>query len=156
MCVVGEGGTKRERRKRPPTPTPPQPSATFQEIAGKSASVTAGDLESAGQYEQFSAFTLPGLYRVTNGISIYDPRFNIISPGADASVYFPYDAADRRITSLQPWHRRHDFLGRSNPPSRAAPWTGASPSCLPSGATTGRSACCVEGVCGWRTRGFVF
>lgn len=76
--------------------------STFQEIAGKSASVTVGALESAGQYEQFGAFTLPGLYRVTHGVSIYDPRFNIISPGADAAVYFPYDEADRRITSLQP------------------------------------------------------
>jgi sucrose synthase len=32
---------------------------------------------------------------------VFDPRFNIVSPGADASVYFAYDEADRRVTALQ-------------------------------------------------------
>jgi sucrose synthase len=30
------------------------------------------------------AFTMPGLYRVVAGIDVYDPKFNIVSPGADA------------------------------------------------------------------------
>ena len=49
--------------------------STFQEIAGSSDTV--------GQYESYGAFTLPGLYRVVNGIDVFDPKFNVVSPGAD-------------------------------------------------------------------------
>ena len=66
--------------------------STYQEIAG--------NRESLGQYESYEAFTLPGLYRVVNGIDIYDPKFNIVSPGADSEVYFPYTQTDRRLTGL--------------------------------------------------------
>lgn len=68
--------------------------STYQEIAGTS--------ESLGQYESYGAFTMPNLYRVVNGIDIYDPKFNIVSPGADAGVYFPYSDSERRMTSLHP------------------------------------------------------
>ena len=54
--------------------------STYQEIAG------TGD--SVGQYEAHGAYTMPGLYRVVEGIDVYDPKFNIVSPGADADVYF--------------------------------------------------------------------
>ncbi len=67
-------------------------SSTYQEIAGNA--------DSLGQYESYSCFTLPGLYRVVNGIDMYDPKFNIVSPGADARVYFPYFAEERRLTSF--------------------------------------------------------
>jgi len=60
----------------------------------------AGNRESLGQYESYEAFTMPGLYRVVHGLDIYDPKFNIVSPGADAEVYFPFDQADRRLTGL--------------------------------------------------------
>ncbi len=56
--------------------------STYQEIAGTD--------ETLGQYESYTAFTMPGLYRVVHGIDVYDPKFNIVSPGADADVYFPY------------------------------------------------------------------
>jgi sucrose synthase len=46
------------------------------------------------------AFTLPGLYRVVHGIDIYDPKFNIVSPGADAEVYFSYTDTPRRLSHL--------------------------------------------------------
>ncbi|KAK8545273.1 hypothetical protein V6N12_026110 [Hibiscus sabdariffa] len=49
--------------------------STFQEIAGSKDTV--------GQYESHTAFTLPGLYRVVHGIDVFDPKFNIVSPGAD-------------------------------------------------------------------------
>ena len=75
--------------------------STLQEVAGKSASVTAGPVEAPGQYEQYAQFTLPGIVRVTHGVSVFDPRFNIVSPGADAGVYFAYDEADRRVTAVQ-------------------------------------------------------
>ncbi len=56
--------------------------STYQEIAGTS--------ESVGQYESYSAFSLPRLYRVVSGIDCFDPKFNIVSPGADPRVFFPY------------------------------------------------------------------
>jgi sucrose synthase len=66
--------------------------STYQEIAGTA--------ESAGQYESYSAFTMPGLFRVVNGIDIFDPKFNVVSPGADADVYFPHTDAARRVQGL--------------------------------------------------------
>ncbi|MCB1875052.1 MAG: sucrose synthase [Chromatiales bacterium] len=66
--------------------------STYQEIAGTT--------ESPGQYESYGSFTMPGLYRVVDGIDVYDPKFNIVSPGADAEVYFPYDQTERRLKHL--------------------------------------------------------
>jgi hypothetical protein len=34
------------------------------------------------------------------GIDVYDPKFNIVSPGADQEIYFPYSQGERRLTSL--------------------------------------------------------
>ena len=64
--------------------------STYQEIAGTD--------DSLGQYESHAAFTMPGLYRVVEGIDVYDPKFNIVSPGADADVYFPYSDSARRLS----------------------------------------------------------
>ena len=36
------------------------------------------------------------------GIDVFDPKFNIVSPGADPDVYFPYTQADRRLTQFHP------------------------------------------------------
>ncbi|MDH5297505.1 MAG: sucrose synthase [Desulfobulbaceae bacterium] len=66
--------------------------STYQEIAGSPTI--------AGQYESYAAFTMPDLYRVVNGIDVFDPKFNIVSPGADDEVYFPYTATDRRHTAM--------------------------------------------------------
>ncbi|XP_021864141.1 sucrose synthase [Spinacia oleracea] len=66
--------------------------STFQEIAGNKDTV--------GQYESHMAFTLPGLYRVVHGIDVFDPKFNIVSPGADLSIYFPYTEEKKRLTAL--------------------------------------------------------
>ncbi|KAK4355656.1 hypothetical protein RND71_024627 [Anisodus tanguticus] len=66
--------------------------STYQEIAGTKHTV--------GQYESHSAFTLPGLYRVVHGIDVFDPKFNIVSPGADMAIYFPYSDTEKRLTSL--------------------------------------------------------
>lgn len=68
--------------------------STYQEIAGHE--------ESVGQYESYQAFTMPGLYRVVEGIDVYDPKFNIVSPGADLDIYFPYTETERRLTGLHP------------------------------------------------------
>ncbi|MDD3516998.1 MAG: sucrose synthase [Chromatiales bacterium] len=66
--------------------------STYQEIAG-----TDDDI---GQYESYSAFTLPGMYRVVKGIEVFDPKFNIVSPGADADIYFPHGESERRLGGL--------------------------------------------------------
>jgi sucrose synthase len=68
--------------------------STYQEISGNK--------EVIGQYESYSAFTMPELYRVVNGVNVFDPKFNIVSPGADPEVYFPYYENDRRLTDLHP------------------------------------------------------
>ncbi|KAG6542378.1 hypothetical protein Mapa_016207 [Marchantia paleacea] len=68
--------------------------STYQEIMGSQDVV--------GQYESHSAFTMPGLYRVVKGIDVFDPKFNIVSPGADMDIYFPYTDTDRRLTALHP------------------------------------------------------
>ncbi|PQQ01202.1 sucrose synthase 3 [Prunus yedoensis var. nudiflora] len=66
--------------------------STYQEIAGTKNTV--------GQYESHSSFTLPGQYRVVHGIDVFDPKFNIVSPGADMAIYFPYSEKTKRLTSL--------------------------------------------------------
>ncbi|KAK1287996.1 Sucrose synthase 3 [Acorus calamus] len=68
--------------------------STYQEIAGSKDTV--------GQYESHIAFTLPELYRVVHGIDVFDPKFNIVSPGADMSIYFPYSEEKKRLTALHP------------------------------------------------------
>ncbi len=66
--------------------------STYQEIAGTDDSV--------GQYESYTSFTMPGLYRVVSGVDVYDPKFNIVSPGADEDIYFPYTDGERRLVHL--------------------------------------------------------
>lgn len=68
--------------------------STYQEIAGNE--------DVAGQYESYTSFTMPELYRIVNGINVFDPKFNIVSPGADAEVYFPYTEKSRRLIDLHP------------------------------------------------------
>ncbi len=68
--------------------------STYQEIAGTKTQM--------GQYESYQAFTMPELYRVVNGIDVFDPRFNIVSPGADETVYFPYTDSGRRLGAYVP------------------------------------------------------
>lgn len=65
-----------------------QITSTYQEIAGTEFSV--------GQYETHKHFTLPGLYRVENGVDLYNIKFNIISPGVNESIFFPYTKLNKR------------------------------------------------------------
>lgn len=67
--------------------------STYQEIAGNRSNM--------GQYESYMSYTMPGLYRVLKGIDVFDPKFNIVSPGADEEVYFPHTDQKRRIKSLK-------------------------------------------------------
>jgi sucrose synthase len=61
--------------------------STYQEIAGTHDSV--------GQYESYMNYTLPNLYRVVNGIDIFDPKFNVVSPGAAPDIFFSYKSEER-------------------------------------------------------------
>ncbi|MGD8566914.1 MAG: sucrose synthase [Gammaproteobacteria bacterium] len=84
--------------------------STYQEIAGNDDSV--------GQYESHSAFTMPGLYRVVNGVNVYDPKFNIVSPGADAEVYYSYKQESRRLHGLHEDIERLIYSDQDNPQIR--------------------------------------
>jgi len=70
-----------------------QITSTYQEIAGTEYTV--------GQYETHKHFTLPGLFRVENGVDLYNVKFNIISPGVNEKIYFPYSKEDRRLPNIK-------------------------------------------------------
>ncbi|NEQ67136.1 MAG: sucrose synthase [Symploca sp. SIO1B1] len=63
-------------------------SSTYQEIVGKPDSI--------GQYESYKSFTMPDLYHVVDGIELFSPKFNVVPPGVNENVFFPYTSqADR-------------------------------------------------------------
>lgn len=64
-------------------------SSTYQEIVGTPDSV--------GQYESYKRFTMPDLYHVINGIELFSPKFNVVPPGVNEAVYFPYTRSEDRI-----------------------------------------------------------
>lgn len=66
-------------------------SSTYQEIVGRPDSV--------GQYESYANFTMPDLYHVVNGIELFSPKFNVVPPGVNENVYFPYTRNEDRIQS---------------------------------------------------------
>ncbi len=66
-------------------------SSTYQEIVGTPDSV--------GQYESYKSFTMPDLYHVVHGIELFSPKFNVVPPGVNESVYFPYTRYEERIES---------------------------------------------------------
>ncbi|MFO7605458.1 MAG: sucrose synthase [Desulfurivibrionaceae bacterium] len=63
-------------------------SSTSQEFIGTEKSI--------GQYESYQFFTMPGLMHVTNGINLFHPRFNVIPPGVNNDIYFPFSEKRRR------------------------------------------------------------
>ena len=58
--------------------------------------------DTLGQYESHTSFTLPGLYHVVHGVDSFNPKFNIVSPGAKMSIYFPYTEQKMRLTEFHP------------------------------------------------------
>jgi sucrose synthase len=57
--------------------------STYQEIAGTE--------QTLGQYESYQSFSMPGLYRVVGGVDPFDPKFNIVSPGADPNIFYSFE-----------------------------------------------------------------
>lgn len=64
-------------------------SSTYQEIVGTPDSV--------GQYESYKSFTMPELYHVVSGIELFSPKFNVVPPGVNENVYFPYTRNQERL-----------------------------------------------------------
>lgn len=73
--------------------------STLQEIIGTENTM--------GQYESYQFFSLPHLYQVLNGVNLFAPKFNVIPPGVDESLYFPYYQEEKRIKAKrQQWEQR--------------------------------------------------
>jgi sucrose synthase len=66
-------------------------SSTYQEIVGRPDSV--------GQYESYTSFTMPDLFHVVKGIELLSPKFNVVPPGVNESVYFPNTRTEERVPS---------------------------------------------------------
>ncbi|MDZ7623461.1 MAG: hypothetical protein U5J96_03315 [Ignavibacteriaceae bacterium] len=43
---------------------------------------------------------MPGLYRVSGGVNIFNPKFNILPPGVNAEVFFPYHQQENRVKEM--------------------------------------------------------
>ena len=73
--------------------------STLQEIIGTE--------DTMGQYESYQFFTMPGLYQVINGINLFAPKFNVIPPGVDEDLYFPYYEKEKRVQhKWDQWEKR--------------------------------------------------
>lgn len=66
-------------------------SSTYQEIVGTP--------ESVGQYESYQRFSMPELFHVVSGVELFSPKFNVVPPGVNEAVFFPYTKTEERITS---------------------------------------------------------
>jgi sucrose synthase len=89
--------------------------STFQEIAG-TAFVR-------GQYESYKYYTMPGFCQVPGGVNLFHPKFNVISPGVDEGIYFPYyekgrrdNARTERLTNLLLSDEGEEIFGRLDNP----------------------------------------
>jgi len=65
--------------------------STYQEIVGTP--------EQLGQYESYKHFTMPHLYHVVDGIELFSPKFNVVPPGVNENVFFPYSQLSDRVTN---------------------------------------------------------
>ena len=96
--------------------------STHQEITGTE--------DTMGQYESYQNFTMPGLYQVSNGINLFAPKFNVIPPGVDENLYFPFFEKERRLeTQTRHWEQRlfhkqsDDIVGSLDDPAKPAIFT---------------------------------
>jgi sucrose synthase len=60
-----------------------------------------GTPDTIGQYESYKCFTMPQLYHVIDGINLFSPKFNLVPPGVDENVFFPYSEQEKREPSLR-------------------------------------------------------
>ena len=78
-----------------------------------------------GQYESYQFFTMPDLCQIVNGINLFAPKFNVIPPGVDEELYFPYYEKEKRIDhKWQQWKKRlfydesEDIFGSLDDPDK--------------------------------------
>jgi sucrose synthase len=83
-------------------------SSTYQEIVGTPDSI--------GQYESYKCFTMPELYHVVDGIELFSPKFNVVPPGVNETVYFPYTREEDRIPDAR--QRLEELLFTLEDPSQ--------------------------------------
>ncbi|ABA23358.1 Sucrose synthase, glycosyl transferase, group 1 [Trichormus variabilis ATCC 29413] len=67
-----------------------------------------GTPESVGQYESYKFFTMPHLYHVVDGVDLFSPKFNMVPPGVNEQVFFPYSQTADRDPNLS--QSVHDLL----------------------------------------------
>lgn len=73
--------------------------STTQEIVGTEHTM--------GQYESYQFFSLPNLYQVVSGIDLFAPKFNVIPPGVEEQIYFPFYQQEKRIRHKKEyWEKR--------------------------------------------------
>jgi sucrose synthase len=65
--------------------------STYQEIVGTP--------ESVGQYESYKSFTMPELYHVVSGVELFSPKFNVVPPGVNEVVFFPFTRTEDRLNT---------------------------------------------------------
>jgi sucrose synthase len=96
--------------------------STLQEIIGTP--------DTMGQYESYQFFTMPDLYQVVSGINLFAPKFNVIPPGVDEGLYFPYYEKEKRIEhKWKQWEKRlfydesKDIFGKLDDPDKPPVFT---------------------------------
>jgi len=73
--------------------------STTQEIVGTETTM--------GQYESYQFFSLPHLYQVVSGIDLFAPKFNVIPPGVEEQIYFPFYQHEKRVKhKREAWENR--------------------------------------------------
>jgi sucrose synthase len=91
--------------------------STLQEIIGTE--------DTMGQYESYQFFTMPDLCQIISGINLFAPKFNVIPPGVDEELYFPYYEKKKRIEhKWRTWEKRlfydeaEDIFGKLDDPDK--------------------------------------
>ncbi|MHC5742409.1 MAG: sucrose synthase [Nostoc sp.] len=74
--------------------------SSYQEIVGTPDTI--------GQYESYKWFTMPQLYHVVDGIDLFNPKFNLVPPGVNENIFFPYSQKEKRDSNL--CTQVHDLL----------------------------------------------
>jgi len=77
-------------------------------IIASSSQEIVGTPDTIGQYESYKCFTMPQLYHVVDGIDLFSPKFNVVPPGVNEQIFFPYSQTEDRVKSDK--ERVHDLL----------------------------------------------
>ncbi|MCM0593576.1 MAG: sucrose synthase [Gloeotrichia echinulata IR180] len=74
--------------------------SSYQEILGTP--------DTMGQYESYKCFTMPEMYHVVDGIDLFNPKFNMVPPGVNEDIFFPYSQKEDRNPSFS--QQIHDLI----------------------------------------------